>query len=307
LARSVRKIKSNLKDDDKDPAYSNLQTHDELPLKNVKPFPKLSSNAETSVSTVDQKTINAVAKKLSTFSTKAQKKQWFTSIPKHQQQVYCAHLKRKSNTPTTEAPKLSAKASKSQRSNNSTGGGPGTRPPKHSGNGSVVTMIVKSKARQGPPRPPAASTTREKDKDVVIFDADMATDHASVKAKMLTTSKDLRAQLAEQSARAVERVRRIQEITRELTALENPSRKDISEIKGRIEQTERDLVWAEKDLVNKEQAYKEAKTYCEKMRREKRLLIDHMRLILYESDKIKEDKIKDLMAKLAYLQGATLS
>lgn len=305
LARSVDEIKSKLKDDPKDPAYKQLQSRGDVLTDEHSRLAgehnRLTRPANNS-SAADQKIIQDVAKKLATFGTKAQKKQWFTSIPKHQQKVYCAHLKKKH----TQAGKGRAKKTSAASS--------GGSPPQKSeeavdrvaqggddGGGGVDNSVGHGVTR--PKREPAKTAGGQKKEEQAIFNEDMAVDHATVKQKMATSHKTLRAQLAEQSARAQQRVRHIQEITQELLQLENPSRRDINEIRGRIEHTERDLVWSEKDLKAKEEAFRAAKVHCEKMRREKRLLIDHMRLILYESDKIKEDKIKELMGKLAYLQG----
>lgn len=64
-----------------------------------------------------------------------------------------------------------------------------------------------------------------------------------------------------------------------------------------------DLHYAEKDFKRKEEEYKRARVDMEKKKKEKAMLVEHMRLILYENQRKKHAKLQELRSKLAEMEA----
>lgn len=102
----------------------------------------------------------------------------------------------------------------------------------------------------------------------------------------------------------MQQMRALHQLHVELKALEAPSRNDIEIIRDRIERCERDLVCARKDAIRKEREFKNAKAMLERKEKEKVMLTEHLRLILYETERKKEQKLRELQHRLSESGGA---
>ena len=69
-------------------------------------------------------------------------------------------------------------------------------------------------------------------------------------------------------------------------------------LRARIENVERELSYATKDYKRKKTEFEKAKAYMEKKETMKQELTEHLRMIIYESEKKKEEKLKEMMSKL---------
>jgi archaellum component FlaC len=132
----------------------------------------------------------------------------------------------------------------------------------------------------------------------------MAVDHSALKEKLAEDEQVLRSQLNSHTANAEAQMKAIVAIKSELKALDAPKRKDVEQIMQRIEAVDRDLSYVEADFKAKKAAADKASEILEKKKKEKRLLTDHMRLILYESEKEKVKKIAKIREKLRLAEEA---
>lgn len=87
-------------------------------------------------------------------------------------------------------------------------------------------------------------------------------------------------------------------IQQELEGMQQMTQQDVHIIRAKIENTERELFAATKLHTQKKKEYEDSKAAMEKKQKQKELLTEHLRMIIYENEKKKEEKLALLMDKL---------
>ena len=91
---------------------------------------------------------------------------------------------------------------------------------------------------------------------------------------------------------------KLRQIRSTLKSLSADTGKEIHVLRGKIEYTESMLAKAEGTLRYKEKEVIELKENVNKLREKKNLLTEHLSTIIYESEKKKQEKLKELMVAL---------
>ena len=91
---------------------------------------------------------------------------------------------------------------------------------------------------------------------------------------------------------------KLRQIRSTLKSLSVDTGKEIHVLRGKIEYTESMLAKAEGTLRYKEKEVIELKENVVKLREKKNLLTEHLSTIIYESEKKKQEKLKELMVAL---------
>ena len=91
---------------------------------------------------------------------------------------------------------------------------------------------------------------------------------------------------------------KLRQIRSTLKSLSVDTGKEIHVLRGKIENTESMLAKAEGTLRYKEKEIIELKESVNKLRDKKNLLTEHLSTIIYESEKKKQEKLKELMVAL---------
>jgi hypothetical protein len=84
----------------------------------------------------------------------------------------------------------------------------------------------------------------------------------------------------------------------ELAKLKQKEAADVADLRYKLEEADRDLVWLERDFKTKEAAYALAKEAFETASGRKREIKESMTLLVLNSERRKEEKLNELMAKM---------
>ncbi|KAJ1454875.1 hypothetical protein M885DRAFT_521162 [Pelagophyceae sp. CCMP2097] len=109
----------------------------------------------------------------------------------------------------------------------------------------------------------------------------------------------VRMALSEQQARLREESARLNLVETELRKLNMQEQADVAILRGKIESADRDLVWLERDLKQKEEAHKAARNTVETLQGRKREMHEHLALMVLSSEKRKEEKLTELLARVS--------
>ena len=85
----------------------------------------------------------------------------------------------------------------------------------------------------------------------------------------------------------------------ELAKLKEKEAADVADLRYQLEEADRDLVWLERDFKTKEAAYVKAKEAFETAAGRKREIKESMTLLVLSSERRKEEKLNELMAKMS--------
>mmetsp|Transcript_12929 Transcript_12929/g.51777 ORF Transcript_12929/g.51777 Transcript_12929/m.51777 type:complete len:204 (+) Transcript_12929:1-612(+) len=125
-------------------------------------------------------------------------------------------------------------------------------------------------------------------------------DAAIASSKQETAAKENRVREALEASRkrVREEAERLERVESELRKLSAQEQADIGILRGQLEDIDRQLVWLERDYRSKEAAFHKAKSAYEGMQQRKRALHEHLAIMVLSSEKRKEEKLTDLLAKM---------
>ena len=179
-------------------------------------------------------------------------------------------------------------------------------------------------ALAAPPPSPAAAAVKEAerrasdlekemaDAEAEIFGADTAdtpaeepkpkisSQEALAKARTETERKErqIKQNLSSQRERVKKEAARLALFEGELARLKEKEAADVADLRYQLEEADRDLVWLERDFKTKEAAYVKAKEAFETAAGRKREIKESMTLLVLNSERRKEEKLNELMAKM---------
>ena len=176
-------------------------------------------------------------------------------------------------------------------------------------------------ALAAPPPSPAAAAVKEAerrasdlekemaDAEAEIFGADadtpaeepkISSQEALAKARTETERKErqIKQNLSSQRERVKKEAARLALFEGELAKLKEKEAADVADLRYQLEEADRDLVWLERDFKTKEAAYVKAKEAYETAAGRKREIKESMTLLVLNSERRKEEKLNELMAKM---------
>ena len=176
-------------------------------------------------------------------------------------------------------------------------------------------------ALAAPPPSPAAAAVKEAerrasdlekemaDAEAEIFGADtpaeepkskISSQEALAKARTETERKErqIKQNLSSQRERVKKEAARLALFEGELARLKEKEAADVADLRYQLEEADRDLVWLERDFKTKEAAYVKAKEAFETAAGRKREIKESMTLLVLNSERRKEEKLNELMAKM---------
>ena len=176
-------------------------------------------------------------------------------------------------------------------------------------------------ALAAPPPSPAAAAVKEaerrasdleremEDAEKEIFGADtpaeepkpkISSQEALAKARTETERKErqIKQNLSSQRERVKKEAARLALFEGELAKLKEKEAADVADLRYQLEEADRDLVWLERDFKTKEAAYVKAKEAFETAAGRKREIKESMTLLVLNSERRKEEKLNELMAKM---------
>ena len=176
-------------------------------------------------------------------------------------------------------------------------------------------------ALAAPPPSPAAAAVKEAerrasdlekeiaDAEAESFGADtpaeearrkISSQEALAKARTETERKarQIKQDLSSQRDRVKKEAARLALVEGELARLKEKEAADVADLRYQLEEADRDLVWLERDFKTKEAAYLKAKEAFETAAGRKREIKESMTLLVLNSERRKEEKLNELMAKM---------
>ena len=176
-------------------------------------------------------------------------------------------------------------------------------------------------ALAAPPPSPAAAAVKEaerrasdleremEDAEKEIFGADtpaeepkpkISSQEALAKARTETERKErqIKQNLSSQRERVKKEAARLALFEGELARLKEKEAADVADLRYQLEEADRDLVWLERDFKTKEAAYVKAKEAYETAAGRKREIKESMTLLVLNSERRKEEKLNELMARM---------
>jgi len=176
-------------------------------------------------------------------------------------------------------------------------------------------------ALAAPPPSPAAAAVKEAERrasdlekemeeaEAEIFGGDtpaeepkpkISSQEALAKARTETERKErqIKQNLSSQRERVKKEAARLALFEGELARLKEKEAADVADLRYQLEEADRDLVWLERDFKTKEAAYVKAKEAFETAAGRKREIKESMTLLVLNSERRKEEKLNELMAKM---------
>ena len=176
-------------------------------------------------------------------------------------------------------------------------------------------------ALAAPPPSPAAAAVKEAERrasdlekeieeaEAEIFGGDtpaeeptpkISSQEALAKARTETERKErqIKQNLSSQRERVKKEAARLALFEGELARLKEKEAADVADLRYQLEEADRDLVWLERDFKTKEAAYLKAKEAFETAAGRKREIKESMTLLVLNSERRKEEKLNELMAKM---------
>ena len=176
-------------------------------------------------------------------------------------------------------------------------------------------------ALAAPPPSPAAAAVKEAERrasdlekeieeaEAEIFGGDtpaeeptpkISSQEALAKARTETERKErqIKQNLSSQRERVKKEAARLALFEGELAKLKEKEAADVADLRYQLEEADRDLVWLERDFKTKEAAYVKAKEAYETAAGRKREIKESMTLLVLNSERRKEEKLNELMARM---------
>jgi len=125
-----------------------------------------------------------------------------------------------------------------------------------------------------------------------------AVDDTALDAAVTGTSdlrKQVKSALQEERARVAERAKELATVETELAKLAVKESQDVATLRGRLEELDRTLYRAERDLKAKAEAHRVAEERAEALRAEKKALREHLAMMVLGSEARKEEKLRELL------------
>ena len=110
--------------------------------------------------------------------------------------------------------------------------------------------------------------------------------------------RQIKQNLSSQRERVKKEAARLALFEGELARLKEKEAADVADLRYQLEEADRDLVWLERDFKTKEAAYLKAKEAFETAAGRKREIKESMTLLVLNSERRKEEKLNELMAKM---------
>ena len=128
----------------------------------------------------------------------------------------------------------------------------------------------------------------------------ISSQEALAKARTETERKErqIKQNLSSQRERVKKEAARLALFEGELAKLKQKEAADVADLRYQLEEADRDLVWLERDFKTKEAAYVKAKEAFETAAGRKREIKESMTLLVLNSERRKEEKLNELMAKM---------
>ena len=128
----------------------------------------------------------------------------------------------------------------------------------------------------------------------------ISSQEALAKARTETERKErqIKQNLSSQRERVKKEAARLALFEGELAKLKQKEAADVADLRYQLEEADRDLVWLERDFKTKEAAYVKAKEAFETAAGRKREIKESMTLLVLSSERRKEEKLNELMAKM---------
>ena len=108
--------------------------------------------------------------------------------------------------------------------------------------------------------------------------------------------------LAERMKKMQQEANKLSSAKKELERLGFDHRRDIDELRQRIEQNSRELSYANTNLRQKAKEHAEAKEKVAALTKAKQMMTEHLRVIIYENEKRKKKKLEEIMKRVG-LEG----
>jgi len=105
--------------------------------------------------------------------------------------------------------------------------------------------------------------------------------------------------LQERVSKTHEEMQALNQIRRDLEKLDSLIDQDVVILRQKIDVVATEVSQAQAQLSKKEKEYMQAKQLYEKKFNEKKMLADHLALIIFENEKKKEQKLAEMMGRLA--------
>ena len=128
----------------------------------------------------------------------------------------------------------------------------------------------------------------------------ISSQEALAKARTETERKErqIKHNLSSQRERVKKEAARLALFEGELARLKEKEAADVADLRYQLEEADRDLVWLERDFKTKQAAYVKAKEAFETAAGRKREIKESMTLLVLNSERRKEEKLNELMAKM---------
>ena len=138
------------------------------------------------------------------------------------------------------------------------------------------------------------------DADTPAEEPKISSQEALAKARTETERKErqIKQNLSSQRERVKKEAARLALFEGELARLKEKEAADVADLRYQLEEADRDLVWLERDFKTKEAAYIKAKEAFETAAGRKREIKESMTLLVLNSERRKEEKLNELMAKM---------
>uniref|UniRef100_A0A7S3LM13 RAB6-interacting golgin n=1 Tax=Aplanochytrium stocchinoi TaxID=215587 RepID=A0A7S3LM13_9STRA len=141
-----------------------------------------------------------------------------------------------------------------------------------------------------------SSSNNQQQNDQSAFEEDPFS--TKLQEKVKRQEKIVRGELGKKFNQIQEESRKLAQIQNALETLEKEQQKDIDILRTRIERVEREVSANRQIFQRKEKEYRDSKSLFEESEKEKEMLTTHLRLIIFENEKKKEQKLNQLMSQL---------
>jgi hypothetical protein len=142
------------------------------------------------------------------------------------------------------------------------------------------------------PRPipkPVSSSVPKVDEDL---------DSERLKTEVLEQEQAVASQLNERFRNMQEEQRKLAHAKKELESMDFDHRRDIDVLRAKIETNSRELSYANQTLREKIEEHRVAGLEVERLTKNKQMLTEHLRVIIYDNETKKKKKLAELMNKL---------
>lgn len=154
------------------------------------------------------------------------------------------------------------------------------------------------KQRQSATDPRGGTTAASDSNDTPARETSKSVSLAEARQETLAKETQVRNAIHEKQERLRQEAQRLAVIDGELRKLSAKEQADIGILRAELEEVDRKLVWLDQDMKRKEVAYSKAKQAFETLDARKRSMHEHLALIVLSSEKRKEAKLNELLARM---------